>query len=93
VENNTVSTGDDGICPKTSAGWGPLRNLTVYNCTVRSRSSALKFGSATDDDISDVLFENITIGLSHRGIGIQLRDKGNIYNIKYKNIFINHTQF
>lgn len=53
--------GDDGICPKTTEGYGPLRNMTVYNTTIRSRSAAIKFGSATPEDFFDITFENITM--------------------------------
>ena len=38
--------------------------------------------------MSDILFENITIYDSNRGIGIQQRGPGNITNVTYKNIKI-----
>lgn len=79
--NNTVitrcsiSTGDDSICPKTSNG--PLYNLTVTNCWLRSRSSAIKLGSGSFYDFKGLVFDNITIDDSHRGLGMQIRDGGN----------------
>jgi len=92
IRNSHISTGDDGICPKTTPGYGPLRNMTVYNTTIRSRSSAIKFGSATPEDLYDVVFENITIGVSHRALGIQVRDAGSVYNVTFRNIKIDWTQ-
>lgn len=79
--NNTVinrchiDTGDDAICPKSSTG--PLYNLTATNCWIRTKSCAIKFGSASVFDFKHFLFDNITIVDSHRGLGFQIRDGGN----------------
>lgn len=78
--NNTVitrchiDTGDDAICPKTYTG--PLYNLTVTNCWIRTKSSAIKLGSASWFDFKGLVFDNITIADSHRGLGFQIRDGG-----------------
>jgi polygalacturonase len=42
ISNCYVSTGDDAVCPKTSEGFGPLRNLLVIDSQLSSRSSAFK---------------------------------------------------
>jgi polygalacturonase len=79
--NNTVitrchiDTGDDAICPKSSTG--PLYNLTVTDCWIRSKSSAIKFGSASWFAFKHFVFNNITIVDSHRGLAFQIRDGGN----------------
>lgn len=79
--NNTVitrchiDTGDDAICPKTNTG--PLYNLTVTNSWIRTKSSAIKLGSASWFDFKGLVFDNITIVDSHRGLGFQIRDGGN----------------
>ena len=76
--NNTVitrchiDTGDDAICPKTSTG--PLYNLTATNCWIRTKSSAIKFGSASLFDFKGPIFDNITIVDSDRGHRFQIRD-------------------
>lgn len=81
--NNTVitrchiDTGDDAICPKTYTG--PLYNLTVTNCWIRTKSSAIKLGSASSFDFKGLIFDNITIVQSHRGLGLQIRDGGNTH--------------
>ncbi len=81
--NNTVitrchiDTGDDAICPKTYTG--PLYNLTARYCWIRTKSSAIKLGSASSFDFKNLLFDNIKIVQSHRGLGLQIRDGGNIH--------------
>ena len=57
------------MCLKSTAGYGINKNITVINTIIRSKSSAIKFGSNTDEDMYDIHFENITIRDSHRGIG------------------------
>ncbi|CAJ1910277.1 unnamed protein product [Sphenostylis stenocarpa] len=90
--NNTVitrcqiDTGDDAICPKSSTG--PVYNLTVTDCWIRSKSSAIKLGSASWFDFKHFVFDNITIVDSHRGIGFQIRDGGNVSDIVFSNINI-----
>jgi polygalacturonase len=78
--NNTVitdchiDTGDDAICPKSTDG--PLYNLTATNCWIRTKSCAVKFGSASSFNFGRLAFDNITIVDSHRGLGMQIRDGG-----------------
>ncbi|ESW34264.1 hypothetical protein PHAVU_001G138000 [Phaseolus vulgaris] len=90
--NNTVitrchiDTGDDAICPKSYTG--PVHNLTVTDCWIRSKSSAIKLGSASWFDFKHFVFDNITIVDSHRGIGFQIRDGGNVSDIVFSNINI-----
>lgn len=80
--NNTVitrchiDTGDDAICPKTYTG--PLYNLTVTDCWIRTKSSAIKLGSASWFNFEGLVFDNITIVDSHRGLGFQIRDGGKL---------------
>ncbi|KFK35017.1 hypothetical protein AALP_AA5G223300 [Arabis alpina] len=90
--NNTVitrchiDTGDDAICPKTYTG--PLYNLTATDCWIRTKSSAIKLGSASWYDFKGLVFDNITIFESHRGLGMQIRDGGNVSDITFSNMNI-----
>ncbi|KAK3035159.1 hypothetical protein RJ639_032832 [Escallonia herrerae] len=90
--NNTVitrcniNTGDDAICPKTYDG--PLYNLTATDCWIRTKSSAVKLGSASWFDFKGLVFDNITIVDSHRGLGLQICDGGNVSDITFSNINI-----
>ncbi|CAM9221607.1 unnamed protein product, partial [Ectocarpus fasciculatus] len=86
ISNSNINTADDGVCPKSTEGFGPLRNLVVRNTTIRSKSHAIKFGSNTDTEMSDILFENITIWDSNAGLSIQQRSGGDIHNVTYRNI-------
>ncbi|ONK68498.1 uncharacterized protein A4U43_C05F12350 [Asparagus officinalis] len=88
--NNTVirrchiDTGDDAICPKSSTG--PVYNLTVSDCWIRTKSCAIKLGSASFFNFKRLLFDNITIVDSHRGLGMQIRDGGNVSSVVFSNI-------
>ncbi|KAL5719676.1 hypothetical protein ACHQM5_012426 [Ranunculus cassubicifolius] len=82
----TINTGDDAICPKTYTT--PLYNLTAKDCWIRTKSSAIKLGSASWFDFKGLVFNNITIIDSHRGLGLQIRDGGNVSDITFSNIKI-----
>jgi hypothetical protein len=66
-----------------SAGLRSLRHMLglVSWCI---RSSAIKFGSNTDEDCHDLVFSNITIWDSNRGLGIQQRYGCSRCNLKLK---------
>lgn len=81
-----INTGDDAICPKTYDG--PLYNLTARDCWIRTKSSAIKLGSASLYDFKGLFFDNITIVDSHRGLGMQIRDGGNVSDVIFSNINI-----
>ena len=80
ISNCHITSGDDCICLKNRREWeqyGPTHDITVSNCTMASRSCAIKIGSENMDSISRVMIDNCTIYGSNRGIGIQNRDEGN----------------
>lgn len=81
-----IDTGDDAICPKTYTG--PLYNLTATDCWIRTKSSAIKLGSASWFDFKGLFFDNITIVDSHRGLGFQIRDGANVSDVTFSNIKI-----
>ena len=89
IANSRISVADDGISPISSIADGPLKNLHVYNTTIRSKSHAIKFGSTCDADCTDAVFENITIWDSNSGLSIQQRGAGNIDNITFRDICSN----
>ena len=61
IRNSFISVGDDALCPKSNKGYGPLQNLHIHDCTVRSRSSGFKIGSSTFEDMENILVEDIFI--------------------------------
>jgi polygalacturonase len=66
----------------------PSENITVTNCTLQSRSAAIRIGGFDQNPMRNYLFSNITITNSNRGIGIFARDQGSIENLVFSNIII-----
>lgn len=96
INNCYIESGDDCICLKNRreyADFGPCENIVVSNCTMTSRSCAIKIGSENVDRISHVLINNCIIDKSNRGIGIQNRDEGTVTDVVFSNIIINSHLF
>jgi hypothetical protein len=66
----------------------PSENITVTNCTLQSRSAAIRIGGFDQNPMRNYTFSNITITNSNRGIGIFARDRGSIENLIFSNIVI-----
>jgi polygalacturonase len=86
-----IESGDDCICLKNRREYeefGPCENITVTNCTMTSRSCAIKIGSENMDTIRQVVFNNCIIKKSNRGVGIQNRDEGVVSDVIFSNMII-----
>jgi polygalacturonase len=84
-----IISGDDCIAVKTTrqpAECGPCENIVVSDCELRTQDCAVKIGSETTADIRHVRFERLTIAEAGRGLGVQLRDEGNISDVSYHDI-------
>ena len=92
VLDSTFETADDGVCIKSTGGCMDVFNVTVRNVSISSRSSAIKFGSATPVDMHDLLFEDIFIHDSNGGLSIQARDAGVVSNVVFRNVLVNGTR-
>ncbi len=91
-----IETADDCIVFKTSEAYeayGPLENVVVSGCTLKSTSAALKFGSESESDFRNVIIDNCVIYDSNRAVSFQLRDKGNIDNVQISNLNISTRAF
>ena len=66
-------------------------NVTVTNCTLTSRSSAIRIGGLDQNTMRNYVFSNLTISDSNRGIGVFQRAEGSIENVTFSNIVI-HTR-
>ncbi|MBU3022773.1 glycosyl hydrolase family 28 protein [Aestuariibacter sp. A3R04] len=91
IRNSYISVADDGICLKSSDGYGIIDNLLVEDTVIRSKSSAIKVGSNVDEDMKNAYFRNIRIFDSNRGIGVQqvgYVGGGDVYDFTYENIDI-----
>ena len=96
VSNCYIESGDDCICLKNRREFeefGACQNITVTNCTMTSRSCAIKIGSENMDSISHVVINNCVIRRSNRGIGIQNRDEGTVSDVIFSNIVIESHLF
>ena len=84
VADCDVRAGDDGMAVISTS------NLTVTNCIFSSRSCGIRIGynGFNDNDSGNLLFDNVRIYNSNRGIGIFQRRKGNISNILFSNMII-----
>ena len=91
VSNCHITSGDDCICLKNRreyAQYGPCHDIVVTNCTMTSRSCAIKIGSENMDSIYNVTFDNCVITRSNRGLGIQNRDEGTVTDVMFSNIIM-----
>jgi polygalacturonase len=98
VSDCDIRTGDDCIVltgydhhfdlPGYNRLSHPSENITVTNCTLQSRSAAIRIGGFDQNPMRNYLFSNIVITNSNRGIGIFARDQGTIENLMFTNIII-----
>ena len=96
ISNCYIESGDDCICLKNRREYeelGACENITVTNCTMTSRSCAIKIGSENMDRISHVVFNNCIIRESNRGVGIQNRDEGTVSDIIFSNMQVESRLF
>ncbi|HEY4323285.1 MAG TPA: glycosyl hydrolase family 28 protein [Mucilaginibacter sp.] len=84
VADCDVRVGDDGMAVISTS------DLTVTNCSFYSRSCGIRIGynAFNGNNSGNLLFNNIRIYGSNRGIGIFQRQKGNISNILFSNMII-----
>jgi hypothetical protein len=84
-----ITSGDDAIVIKTTRqtnDYGPSSNITVRDCVLETQDAGLKIGTETTSDIHDILFQRCTIISGSRGLTIQLRDEGSVYNVRFRDI-------
>lgn len=96
ISNCDIICADDAIVfknTKANQRYGDCKNIVVKNCSLKSTSAAIKFGTESFGDFHDIHLENIEIYDTNRGISFQLRDTGNIYDCSFKNISINTRVF
>lgn len=82
---------DDAISLKTCEEFpesGPCENITVTNCVLETRSSALVVGVDAVAPIRNVVFDNCVIKASHRGLSVNLGQDALYENILFSNIVV-----
>ncbi len=98
VSDCDIETGDDAIVvtgydhhydlPGFKGLKHPCENIAVTNCTLVSRSSAIRIGGFDQNPMRNMAFSNLIITNSNRGIGIFARDVGSIENLVFENVVI-----
>ena len=91
VSDCIISTGDDGICLKSTRQGGrtePCLDITVTNCVVSSTSCALKIGTESHADFRRIIFSNCIIKDTNRGLGIIVRDGATVSDVVFTNIIM-----
>jgi polygalacturonase len=89
IRNCDIACGDDAIVIKSTrdgSRYGASSGIVVRDCILETQDSGLKIGTETVQDIHDVLFERCVVKSGCRGLTIQLRDEGNIYNVVFRDI-------
>lgn len=95
IYNCDVESGDDGIVFKSSYTLNRLdecRNIRVWECKVKSRCSAIKFGTETNGGFYDIEIDNIDVYDTRiTGIAIESVDGAIIDGLSLKNIRMKNT--
>ena len=95
IHDCDVETGDDGIVFKSSYTLNRLdicKDIRVWNCKIKSRCNALKFGTETNGGFENILIEDIEIretritGISIESVDGALVDGVTIRNVKMTNV-------
>ena len=98
ISDCDIRTGDDAIAVTGYSHHFDLpgykniihdsENITVTNCYLVSRSSAIRIGGWDQNNMRNYTFSNIVISNSNRGINLCVRDKGSIEDLNFSNIII-----
>lgn len=90
IHDCEVEAGDDAIVFKSSYTLNRLdicKDIRVWNCKLKSRCYALKFGTETNGGFEDIVIENIKIRETRiGGIGIESVDGAVIDDVKIRNV-------
>jgi hypothetical protein len=92
IRNCNIVSGDDGVvikCSRQPIDYGPAANIYVHDCVIETQDAGLKIGTETASDVHDIRFERCQIKTASRGLCIQLRDEGSVYNIDFREITFN----
>lgn len=91
VSDCDIRCPDDAISLKTCEEFpdsGPCENITVTNCILETKSSALVVGVDATSPIRNVVFDNCVIKSSHRGLSVNLGQDALYENILFSNIVV-----
>ena len=95
IHDCDVETGDDGIVFKSSYTLNKLgvcKDIHVWNCKVKSRCNAIKFGTETNGGFENILIEDMEVfetritGISVESVDGAIVDGVTIRNVKMRNV-------
>ena len=90
IHDCDVETGDDGIVFKSSYTLNRLdicKDIHVWNCKVKSRCNAIKFGTETNGGFEDILIEDMEIRETRiTGISIESVDGAIVDGVTIRNV-------
>ena len=98
-----IRSGDDALAImgashfKDDPGYNGLQHdserIVVTDCTLESRSAAIRIGGWDQNNLRNLTFDRIRIKNSNRGIKIGVRDRGSIENVTFTNVAIQTRLF
>ncbi len=95
IHDCDVETGDDGIVFKTSYTLnrlGVCEDVRVWDCKIKSRCNAIKFGTETNGGFKNIFIENIDIretricGIAIESVDGAIVEDVTIRNVKMRNV-------
>ncbi|MGQ7944634.1 glycoside hydrolase family 28 protein [Flavobacterium sp. WC2509] len=87
ITNCDINAADDGICLKSDSPGLYNNNYYIANCSIRSSSCAIKFGTGSFGSFKNIIIENITVFDTFRSaIAIESVDGAEIENITVSDI-------
>ena len=95
IHDCDVETGDDGIVFKSSYTLNKLdicKDIRVWDCKIKSRCNAIKFGTETNGGFEDIYIENIEMyetritGIAIESVDGAVIDGVHIKNVKMRNV-------
>lgn len=98
IKHCFISTADDGIVLKNAIWLGnttAMKNITIADCEIISRTNAIKVGTETTYDISGICIDNCRLFMtdlypgSVSGISLEACDGAKLSDVKIKNIAMN----
>ncbi|MBO5027622.1 MAG: hypothetical protein J6C79_03750 [Clostridia bacterium] len=95
IHDCDVETGDDGIVFKSSYTLNRIdicKDIKVWNCKIKSRCNAIKFGTETNGGFENISLENIQIKDTRiTGISIESVDGAIVDGIAIKNVVMQNV--
>lgn len=93
IENSTLNTDDDTICPKSGIRSG-LDDIHVRHCNLMGsgRASGIKFGTLSYGQLKNAIFEDLMIkNCDKAAIGLESVDGADIAHVTFRRITITNT--